>query len=61
MHVITGEDYDVGAILAIGQAHSVSADPDPTDEAVRLLHEAVKTVTGRDVEPPVKPRMGFLP
>jgi hypothetical protein len=26
-----------------------------------LLHEAVKEVTGRDVDAPVKPRIGFLP
>lgn len=31
------------------------------NEAVRRLHEAVKEVTGKDVEPPAKIRMGFLP
>ncbi len=35
--------------------------PEAESEAIALLHAAVKEVTGRDVEPPQKPRMGFLP
>lgn len=31
------------------------------DETVRRLHEVVAEVTGRPVELPLKPRMGFLP
>lgn len=31
------------------------------NESIRLLHEAVKEVTGRDVDQPQKLRMGFLP
>lgn len=35
--------------------------PEPEDDTIARLHAAVKEVTGRDVEPPAKPRMGFLP
>jgi hypothetical protein len=45
----------------LGSAHAVSADSDSQEEAVRLLHEAVKEVTGKAVEAPAKPRIGFLP
>jgi len=45
----------------LGSAHAVSAEVDNEDEAVRLLHEAVKEVTGKAVEAPAKPRIGFLP
>lgn len=31
------------------------------NEAVQLLHAAVKEVTGKDVKPVERPRMGFLP
>lgn len=41
--------------------HASTLPPEPECEAVRLLHEAVKEVTGRDVEPPAKMRIGFLP
>ena len=34
---------------------------EPENEAVRLLHEAVKEVTGKEVEVKPKPRIGFLP
>lgn len=59
----TSEDYFYEpSILGVsGSAHAVSSDPEPSDEAIRLLHEAVKEVTGVPVEPPAKPRMGFLP
>lgn len=62
MHVILDfEDYVPAIIMAVGGAHSVSDSVDPTDEAIRLLHEAVKQVTGHAVVPPERPRMGFLP
>lgn len=41
--------------------HASTLPPEPQCEAVRLLHEAIKEVTGRDVETPAKPRIGFLP
>ena len=31
------------------------------DEAITQLHQAVFEVTGKRVDPPFKPRMGFLP
>lgn len=31
------------------------------DEKIRRLHEVVEEVTGRKVEKPAKPRIGFLP
>lgn len=34
---------------------------EPENDAVRRLHEVVAEVTGKPVEPPVKPRIGFLP
>lgn len=54
------DEYYAGSMSNMGAAHSVSSDPDPEDEAVRLLHEAVKEVTGKPVDEPAKPRMGFL-
>lgn len=35
--------------------------PEPEDEVIAQLHAVVKEVTGREVEQPAKPRMGFLP
>lgn len=34
---------------------------EPQDDVIAQLHAVVKEVTGRDVEQPPKPRMGFLP
>lgn len=34
---------------------------EPENEAVRDLREVVAEVTGKAVEPPAKPRIGFLP
>ena len=59
--ILDFEDYVPSGIMAVGSAHSVSSEPDPADEAIRLLHEAVKQVTGKAVLPPARPRMGFLP
>lgn len=33
----------------------------PEDDLIARLHEAVKDVTGKPVEPLPRPRMGFLP
>lgn len=35
--------------------------PEPEDEVIAQLHAVVKEVTGREVDKPVKPRIGFLP
>lgn len=35
--------------------------PEPENEVLALLHQAIFDVTGERVEPPAKPRMGFLP
>ena len=41
---------------------SVSTLPaEPENETVAQLHQVVFEITGKRVEPPVKPRMGFLP
>ena len=34
---------------------------EPVDDVVAKLHALVKEVTGKPVEAPPKPRMGFLP
>lgn len=44
-----------------GSAHSVSSERDDECEAVRRLREIVEEVTGKPVEQPQKPRIGFLP
>ena len=41
--------------------HASLLPPAAEDEAIQRLHEAVKEVTGKPVEPPQKPRIGFLP
>lgn len=35
--------------------------PEAPDDAVARLHAVVKEITGKAVEVPPKPRMGFLP
>ncbi|MBT2322539.1 hypothetical protein J7E62_09295 [Variovorax paradoxus] len=56
------DDYWEPSILGVcGSAHSVSDTREPLDDVVAKLHEVVKEVTGRAVEPPKKQRMGFLP
>lgn len=63
MNIIRSDDYrPEPSILGVsGSAHAVSSETDSQDEAIRLLHEAVKEVTGKAVEEPTKPRIGFLP
>jgi len=61
MNIITEfDEYYAGSMTNSGAAHAVSSDPDQTNEAIRLLHEAIKDVTGKDIEQPPKRRMGFL-
>lgn len=46
----------------VHQTGSVSTLPaEPENETVAQLHQVVFEITGQRVEPPVKPRMGFLP
>lgn len=46
----------------VHQTGSVSTlSPEPENEAVTLLHQAIFDVTGQRVDAPAKPRMGFLP
>lgn len=55
------DDYSPGSIQAVGGAHHVTSEPDPVDEALQRLREAVKEVTGQDPAPPARQRIGFLP
>lgn len=64
MKIIVSNDeyYPEPSLLGMsGSAHAVSGDRDEECEAVRLLRECVKEVTGKDVEPPPARKMGFLP
>lgn len=63
MIIIRSDDYwpEPSLLGVSGSAHAVSSDTDQQEEAIRLLHEAVKEVTGKPVEPAAKPRIGFLP
>lgn len=63
MQIIRSDDYwPEPSILGVsGSAHAVSSETDSQIEAIRLLHEAVKEVTGKPVEAPAKARIGFLP
>jgi len=63
MNIIRSDDYwPEPSILGVsGSAYAVSSETDAQIEAIRLLHEAVKEVTGKAVEAPTKPRIGFLP
>lgn len=63
MNIIRSDDcWPEPSILGVsGSAHAVSSEPTHEDEAIRLLHEAIKEVTGKPVEPAPKARIGFLP
>jgi hypothetical protein len=57
-----GDDVDESHSYPLHSTGSATTLPaEAENEAVLLLHEAVKEVTGRDVDAPVKPRIGFLP
>jgi hypothetical protein len=43
----------------MGTASTLGAEPE--DETIKALHAVVAEVTGKPVEPPAKPRIGFLP
>lgn len=53
--------YEPSILGVSGSAHAVSSEPEEEDETIRRLHEVVKEITGKAVEAPAKPRMGFLP
>ena len=58
MPITLENDYS----YTVHQTGSVSTLPaEPEDETVAQLHQVVFEITGKRVEPPVKPRMGFLP
>jgi hypothetical protein len=61
MKIRSDDEYYEPKPWSMGSAHAVSNDAEQGDEAVRLLHEAVKEVTGTGVEPLAKRRIGFLP
>ena len=63
MTIIRSDDYwpEPSLLGVSGSAHAVSSEAEQQDEAIRLLHEAVKEVTGKPVEPAPKARIGFLP
>lgn len=63
MIIVRSDDYwpEPSLLGMSGSAHAVSSDAEAQDEAIRLLHEAVKEVTGKPVEPKTKARIGFLP
>jgi hypothetical protein len=52
-------DTDSYSLHMSGQASTLPAEEE--NETVRMLREVVKEITGRDVEQPMKPRIGFLP
>lgn len=41
--------------------HVSTLPSEQEDDAITQLHQAVFDVTGKRVDPPAKPRMGFLP
>lgn len=53
-------DYDEYSYSLSGLGQATTLGPDEQNEAVRLLRECVKEVTGIDVEDKPKPRIGFL-
>lgn len=63
MIIIRSDDYwpEPSLLGMSGSAHAVSSETEAQEEAIRLLHEAVKEVTGKPVEPAPKARIGFLP
>lgn len=52
-------DYYSYPLHLTGYASPLGAVPDV--DVVQRLHDVVREVTGKAVEQPAKPRMGFLP
>ena len=59
MNPITLDDEYSYPLHQTGFASTLPAEPE--DKAIADLHQAVFEVTGKRVEQPAKPRMGFLP
>ena len=58
--MIIGDGFtDEYSYVVHSVGYGTTGDPDEECEAVRLLHDAVEEVTGKRIEPPVKPKMGF--
>lgn len=56
--IILADEYS----YPLHQSGSISTLPtDDENEAVAMLHEIIKEVTGKTVEKPTKQRIGFLP
>ena len=60
MILIRSDEYDTPAVWTMGTIGALF-ELEEENEAVRKLHEAVKEVTGKAVEPAPRPRIGFLP
>jgi hypothetical protein len=45
-------------VHAMGMATTLG--PEDEDDTIRRLHEVIEEITGKPVDKPVKPRMGFL-
>lgn len=58
-HPIILEDGYSYPLHMLGSVSTLPATAE--DDVIARLHQAVKDVTGKDVEAPPKPRMGFLP
>ena len=53
--------WDESAFSLYMSGSASASSPDEVDDIAAQLRAIVKEVTGKDVEQPEKPRMGFLP
>jgi hypothetical protein len=61
MTPITLDDEYSYPLHSTGSVSTLQSETDQDDQTVAELHKVVFEVTGKRVEPPQKPRMGFLP
>lgn len=59
MKVIVMDDEYSYPLHLTGFASTLPAEEE--DDTISRLHDVVREITGRPVETPAKPRMGFLP
>lgn len=59
MKIVAYDEWDY-PIHMMGYASTLPAE-DSGDDMVARLREVVKEITGKPVEEPTKPRIGFLP
>lgn len=59
MQPITSDDEYSYVLHMQGLCSTLPKDHE--DDTIARLHAVIKEITGKDVEQPVKPRMGFLP